>query len=520
MPNESIVSHKPSEVDSKVDSSRPSLDFVATIGYSFDQHKQASSMNLLFVSSELSSINGDSGLGHLVAHLGGALCALGHKVVAVVPLRQKAVVDQLSFARRLSPISVDLPDNSVDLFVYDGRLPSGVDVKLLEQDELFTDRPAITEDDDEPLRHTVLARAALQLAEGEAKQLGGWHILHAFSLPGSLSAFLAPTYPSLAQTRRVFTIENLEQVGRYDRSWVERLGMSWDDFTPEGIEFYGDLSLMKAGMVSAERLLMSGPTALSSACASRGGEGLEGVMCDRRSDTLSLPPGLDFARWNPTTDVNLSVHYDAEKRDGKVSCKAYLQNRLELPVRPGVPLIALAPPLNDLAQPLADVLEQVLRGDLQLVAPHGLAAPLADAVEQAIGRWPRRIAQLELTDSTWRHMLAGADVLMLDAPEGYEAKHLLAAQRYGALPMVRALGLARDLVVDLSNTLESGNGFLVYDDSPREVLAVVRRACATLLNGQPMQDALGRIMSVNSSWEDRARMLEQAYGELMSDDEG
>lgn len=476
-------------------------------------------MNLLFVSSELSPINGDSGLGHLVAHLGGALCALGHKVVAVVPLRQKAVVDQLSFARRLSPISVDLPENNVELFVYDGRLPSGIEVKLLEHDELFTDRTAITEDDDEPFRHVLLARAALQLADSEAIEREGWHILHAFGLPGSLAAFLAPTYPNLAQTRRVLTIEHLEQVGRCDRSWVERLGMSWDDFTPEGVEFYGDLSLMKAGMVSADRLLMSGPSALSSACASRGGEGLEGVMCDRRSDTLSLPPGLDFARWNPTTDVNLSVHYDADKRDGKVSCKAYLQNRLELPLRPGVPLIALAPPLNDLAQPLGEVLEQVLRGDLQLVAPQGLAAPLDDAVEQAIGRWPRRVARIELTPSTWRHMLAGADVLVLDAPGDYEAEHLLAAQRYGTLPVVRAFGLARDLVVDLSNTLESGNGFLVHDDSPREMLAVVRRACATLLNGQPMQDALGRIMSVNSSWEDRARKLELAYGELMANAE-
>lgn len=476
-------------------------------------------MNILFVSSELSPINGDTGLGHLVAHLGGALCALGHKVVAVVPLRQKAVVDQLSFARRLSPLSMDFSDTHVDLFVYDGRLPSGVEVRLLENDDLFSDRPAITEEDDEPLRHAALARAALQLAEEEATERGGWHVLHAFALPGALAAFLAPTYPNLAQTRRVFTIDHLEHIGRSERSWVERLGMSLDEFTPGGIEFYGDLSLMKAGMVSADRLIMSGHSAVSGACASRGGEGLEGVMSDRRSDTITLSPGLDFARWNPATDVKLSVRYDAEQRDGKVSCKAYLQNRLELTVRPGVPLIALAPPLDDLAKPLGDVLNQVLRGDLQLVAPQGLAAPLSDAVEQAIGRWPRRIARLELTDSTWRHMLAGADVLVLDAPRDYEAELLLAAQRYGALPMVRAFGLARDLIVDLSNTAESGNGFLVHDDSPREMLAVMRRACATLLNGQPTQDALSRIMSANSSWEDRARKLEQAYAELMSDPE-
>lgn len=472
-------------------------------------------MNILFITSELSPINSDSGIGHLVAHLGGALSALGHRVMAVVPLRTAAVVDRLSFARRLSPLTLDLGGSPLALSVYDGRLPSGIEVKVIEHQELFSDRPPISDDEDEPLRHAALAHAALRLASENTSQNGEWHVLHSFDLPAALAPFLAPNFEGLGHTKRVLSLAHIENIGRCDRSWVERLGLSWGDFTPGGIEFYGDMSIMKAGLVTADRLLMSGPSALSGACAIKGEQGLEGVMSDRRSATAMLPPGLDFARWNPATDVNLAVHYDAEQRDGKVSCKAYLQNRLELPIRPDVPLVALAPPLSDLAGPFGEVLDQIMRADIQLIAPNGLESELAGAIEKATRRSPRKLAQLSLNDITWHHVLAGADILILDAPREYDADLLLAAQRYGALPIVRAVGLARDLVVDLTNTADSGNGFLVYDDSPKEVLAVIRRACATLMYGQPIEDALSRIMSVNCSWEDRARKLEQLYTEML-----
>ena len=93
-------------------------------------------MNLLFVSADLSPLSGDSKLGSLVAQLGGALSSLGHDVTVCSPLHDQGLIDRFSLARRLSPLKLDLPDGDRDCFVYDGKLPSGVSVKVFEHPEL------------------------------------------------------------------------------------------------------------------------------------------------------------------------------------------------------------------------------------------------------------------------------------------------------------------------------------------------------------------------------------------------
>lgn len=480
-------------------------------------------MNILFVTGELlsnssSAADGGSGLGRLVAGLGGALSTLGHRVVVVAPLRHREEVERYSLARRLSPLIVDVPrgGEATAVYVFAGKLPSGAEVRLLDHEALFRGRPAVTADADEPLRLGVLARAALRLAEAEPPERGDVHVVQGFGLPGALALYLAPQSPRLARARRVLTLERLDEQGRCDRSWVDRLGLPWDGFTPEGFEFYGDLCLLKAGLVAADRVVMSGLSAIADALTPEGGRGLEGVLKARRAAMAPLGPGLDYAHWNPATDVHLQAHYDAEQREGKRRNKTRLQQLVQLPVQTQTPLVALAPPLDDVAAALGAALPRLLRSELQLLAPASGLAPAAEAaVEEARERFPRLVARVEPGTARWHQVLAGADLLLLDAPRGFEAEPLLAALRYGAVPIVRDLGLARDLVVDLTNTLESGNGFLVRSADTAELVAVVRRAHAAVRSGQPWQDALGRLMSPGCSWEDAAQNLEMIYAETM-----
>jgi starch synthase len=237
-------------------------------------------------------------------------------------------------------------------------------------------------------------------------------------------------------------------------------------------------------------------------------------MKARRAAIAPLAPGLDYAHWNPATDVYLQAHYDAEQREGKARNKTRLQQLVQLPVQTQTPLVALAPPLQDLAAALGPALPRLLRGELQVVAPSSGLAPAADAaIAEARERSPRLVSRVEPGTPRWHQVLAGADLVLVDAPRGFEAEPLLAALRYGAVPIVRALGLARDLVVDLTNTLESGSGFLVHADDPAELVAVARRAHAAARAGQPWQQALGRIMSRSCSWEDTAQKLEMIYQE-------
>jgi starch synthase len=267
-------------------------------------------------------------------------------------------------------------------------------------------------------------------------------------------------------------------------------------------------------MIVADRVVLNGAAAVAASCTQEGGHGLEGLAKARRSTLVALPPGLDYARWSPATDVRLPVHFDAEQREGKRACKARLQQLLDLPIQADAPVVALAPPLGDLADPLGRTLHRLLRGEIQVVAPRGLPPALDSAAEEARARYPRLVARPDLDEARWHLLLAGADLLILDAPRGFDADLLLAALRYGAVPVIRALGLGRDLVVDVTPTLDSGNGFVVQSADPQELVAVVRRAHAALLSGQPWRDTLGRVMSLSCSWEDTAQKLEQIYAEM------
>jgi len=474
-------------------------------------------MNLLLISGQLSPISGDDSMGRVVASYAAALGAAGHKVTACVPLCDPAAVDRWSLARRLSPIEVELPGRVVPVYIHDGRLPSGVEIKVLGNDELFLGSAWDDGDmsGDAPLRHAVLARAALALAAAEPEPPA---IVHGVSLTGALACHLAAkNAPEGAKT--VLSIEGVEDHGRCPKEWVERLGLGWEGFSPEGFEFYGDLSLLKAGLVAADRVLLPGYTAAADARSDGNGKGLEGVVTSRADAVTALLPGLDYATWNPATDAHLASRYDAELVTGKLSCKADLQNRLGLPVRGDLPLLAILPSLKDLAAPLAQVLDRLLRAEVQLVAPRGLARPLEASIDDAIGRWPDKVARVELDERAEHQLLAGADLALLDAPRDLEAHQLLSTLRYGALPIARREGLARDLLVDLTGTLESGNGFVVSTGEPTELLSTLRRAIGAFgrCGGEerPILAVTRRAMALRCSWEDVAGRLEQLYGELL-----
>lgn len=471
-------------------------------------------MNILVVTENLSPFTPDEPVGRAVGTLTAALAGLGHRVTACLPLRSQDAAERWSLARRLTPLAVEISGRTEALAVYTGKLPSGVEVRPLGH-EAFLDGGA-SGATPPALAQGLLARGALAWAATEPTPHA---LLHGVGLAGALACWIARAAAS-PRVPSVLWLDGLERQGRCGKEWVERLGLGWEGFTPEGFEFYGDLSVLKAGLVAADRVVLPGPSAVVDALSPASGGGLEGLVASRSEAVVGLLPGLDFARWNPATDGALASRYDAELLAGKASCKADIQNRLGLPVRADVALVALLPPLEDLSAALAKMLDRLLRADLQLVAPRGLARPLEEAVDAALPRFPDRIARVELDDRAEHQLLGGADLAVLDAPSDLEARQLLAALRYGALPIGRRAGLGRDLVVDLTASLDSGVGFVVQGDDPLELLSTLRRALSAFGRraggGRPLQEVIRRAMGIPRAWEEAAKRLEGVYAEAFA----
>ena len=100
----------------------------------------------------------------------------------------------------------------------------------------------------------------------------------------------------------VFTIHNLAYQGLFDKTWLPRLGLGWQDFTIGGFEFYDRLSFLKAGLAFSDAITTVSPTYAEEIQRPEYGDGFDGVIRARRDALAGILNGIDTDEWNPATD--------------------------------------------------------------------------------------------------------------------------------------------------------------------------------------------------------------------------
>jgi starch synthase len=478
-------------------------------------------VEILFVSTELAPFVKVGGLADVAAALPKALRGLGHKVTIVAPRFPEFEAAGLLVARRLTPIAVEMGGKAFEVTVYDGRLPSQVDLVLVDVPGMY-DRGGVygkgNEDyPDNALRFALFSRAAVEIAK--ARALGGapYDVIHCNDWP----AALVPVYkkeataqvPALAATRTILTIHNVAHQGVFPRDVVPTLGLGWEHFTIEGLEFYGKANVLKLGIVTADAVTTVSPTYAREIAGSQG-HGLEGVLAARGATLVGITNGVDNAVWNPATDAALAARYDAEDAANKTRCRGALQRELGLPLDTAAPIVLSVGRLvlqkgTDL---VAALIPRLLRAsDAQVVVcgdgDDALAAALSDAAKKSDGRAAFVRAASE---QVVHRAFAAADLVLV--PSRFEPCGLvqLYAHRYGALPVARATGGLVDTVVDCDAKLETGTGFLFQEDTVDALLGATERGIAAHAS-QRWPQLVRRVMRLDRGWERPARQYEQLY---------
>lgn len=478
-------------------------------------------MEIVFVTTELTPFVKVGGLADVSAALPKTLKALGHKITIVMP-RFAAFEDAgLLLARRLTPLSIDLGDRKFDVTVFDGRLPSQVDLVLVDVPALFSERAGVYGERgedyaDNAVRFAVLSRAAAEIIK--QREMGGAKpdVVHLHDWPTALVAKylrdLAVDIPT------VLTIHNIAHQGIFPKETLPSLGISWEDFTPSGIEFFGSLNLLKQGIVSATVVTTVSPTYAKEIQGEAEGRRLEGVL-QAKSRVLGIVNGVDYGVWNPATDSNLAARYDAEDASNKVRCKGALQKELGLPLDGSAPLLLnvgrLVPQKGiDL---VIEALPRILRGSNAQMMIAGDGEPgIASRLEEACGKSHGRAVFVRAAPEALVHrMFAAADIALV--PSRFEPCGLvqLYAQRYGAPPVAHATGGLLDTIVDCDARLETGTGFLFEEPSADHLYAAVQRAIAAFESDR-WPALRRRVMRLDRGWERAARQYEQVYRSMAS----
>lgn len=465
---------------------------------------------------------------HTALGLAKGLRALGHRTTLVAPLDAEIGESGLGLARRLSPLAVDVGGVAHERVVFDARLPSGVELVLLGGEV-----PGEASDPHEASRrwawfgHAIAAlarhRLGLVRAQGESE-------LEAVVAVGEGAGFATlairedakipardggPSPRLLAGLARVAIPIDPAHDHRLPREALAAIGVSAELFTPEGIEFYGEASLVKSAAIAADRVVALGESARHALTAPGAAHRLDGVYRARAAEIVSIGSGVDMAQYNPATDPHLVARFDADDTTGKARGRSSLLAELELDHAASLPLLAIIGRIDKtMEEGLVAALTRALRGELLVVIARTEPTALDASIERLIRTHHGRIAIKSNANEPFLHrVLASADFsLILDSvsASGTPAR---AALRYGTIPIAPKIAGMEEAIVDVDASLTSGTGILVANATGDELFGGIQRAVSAFSN-EAWPKLRRRAMRVEGGWERAARRLEAIIQQL------
>jgi starch synthase len=485
-------------------------------------------MRVLYITAELYPWVKSGGLGDVAAALPPALIAEGIDVRLLLP-GFRGFLDAFPGITDIARLTTPFVGERVRLGL--ARLPGTQGLAYLVDHPAFYDRPGSPyaspyggDWPDNHLRFGLFGWIAAELARGADP---GWRpdILHGHDWHTGLApAYLAAQPPRDGHIPTVFTVHNLAYRGPFPGALFPELALPPEFFSIDGVEFFGTVSFIKAGLFYSDRLTTVSPTYAREIQTPAFGWGLDGLLRARASLLTGILNGVDTRVWDPRHDAILPRPYgEGDTTAGKQAAKAALQRHLNLEPIEGAPLLGTVSrltPQKGLDLVLADLPDLVASGGQLAVLGSG-DGDLEQAFRAAAEKYRGRVGVMIGYDENLAHLIyAGSDVILV--PSRFEPCGLtqLYALRYGALPVVRRVGGLADTVVDATATnLAEGvaTGFAFDDDTPSALASAIGRATALFCEREIWQRMMRRAMARDFSWAAAARQYAAVYRMLRSD---
>lgn len=481
---------------------------------------------VLHVAAEMYPLLKTGGLADVVGALPPAQTQLGTHARVILPAFP-AVVAGLTQIEHVADLGPAFGLGNVRL--ERGVLAPHSTVVYIIRADAFYDRPGNPYLDsqhnqyaDSDRRFALLGWAAARIATGADPS---WrpHVLHAHDWHAGLASAYLKAYARDTGTEpvpSVITVHNLAYQGVFPAAEFRFLQLPSDFFSVDGVEFYGHLSFLKAGLFYADRITTVSPTYAREIQTHAQGAGLDGLLRTRTHDISGILNGVDQSVWNPLTDTSIDTPYSLEKFAGKAKCKAALQERVGLAKDEDALLFGVVSRLTEqkgLDLLLSAIPDIVQRGGQLVVLGTGDPA-LENGLKNEALAHPQNVAVVLGFDETLSHsIIAGSDIVMV--PSRFEPCGLtqLYALAYGSLPLVHRVGGLADTVTDssLENLADdTATGFVFTSFNRASLVAAIRRAFALKQRRQEWKAVVRRAMSEDFGWHASALKYIDVYREL------
>lgn len=481
-------------------------------------------MKILLASSEMVPFSKTGGLADVAGALAKSLSKLGHEVSVIVPFYKVAQQRGFEIEEIDRTFSVPISNREEYGEIFRMTLPEGPTVYFIgkaayyDRDELYRTPQGDYSDNAE--RFIFFSKAILQLCKvfrysPDVIHCNDWQT---GLVPIYLKAALRND-PIFERTGTLFTIHNIGYQGLFWHLDMHLTNLSWDLFKPNGIEFYGKINLLKAGIVGADIITTVSPRYAQEIQTEELGAGLDGILRKRSQRLFGVLNGVDYDEWNPETDKYIAANYGPNDLSGKARCKADLLEQFGLPSLDGTPVLGMVSRLTDQKgfDILVPVIDDILKEGYQFVLLgtgeekyHSLCTAMAQKYPQRMG------LKLTFSNKLAHKIEAGSDIFMM--PSRYEPCGLnqMYSLKYGTVPLVRATGGLDDTIIDYSTNPSTGNGFKFAEYTSRALLDEVREAHRYYLSRGEWERIIMNGFKCDFSWDASAKRYVELYQKAIS----
>lgn len=321
-----------------------------------------------------------------------------------------------------------------------------------------------------------------------------------------------------SKTKTMLTVHNLGYQGVFSKFEFSKIGLGWEYFTMQRLEFYDKVNILKGGLVFTDIIATVSPTYAREIQTEEFGCGLNGLLSERKGELFGILNGIDYEEWDPSKDKELNFHFSASRPEGKYKNKSSLQKELGLEQRADTPLIGIVSRLADQKglDLVARIINPLLKSDVQFVLLGTGEEKYHLLFEQIKKKYPGKASiNLKFDALLAKKIYAGADTFLM--PSRYEPCGLgqMISLRYGTVPVVRRTGGLADTITELDPNTMRGNGFLFERYDAPEFFDAVRKATGLYKRKDLWAKAVSNAMRCDFSWDKSAEKYLEVYKKLV-----
>ena len=477
-------------------------------------------LRVLFVTSEAVPFAKTGGLADVAGALPKFLEGLGCEVKVVMPYYRMVRKSGLPIQPVERPLEVTLGNETLQADLYQCELSGKNTVYFIGREEFFdreylygTSRGDYFDNAD---RFVFFSKAALAFCQSMnfSPDIIHHHEWQTGLIPALLRS-LDSKDPLFSHSAVVFTIHNIAYQGLFRKEKLSLTGLPIQMYNPEGIEFWGKINFMKAGIVYADVINTVSQKYSKEIQTVEYGYGLEGILRKRSRDLYGILNGVDYQDWDPSHDPHLISPYSLRDLSGKRACKKDLLKELGLPSSlEDVPVLGVISRLADQKgfDLLAEILEDLFDLDIGFVLLGTGEQKYHDLFTRIARKYPRKAGIRIAYDERLAHKIeAGADLFLM--PSKYEPCGLnqIYSLRYGTIPIVRATGGLDDTIVHYDPSTGKGNGFKFIRYVAKEFLRQIETAIRYYHQPEHWNRLLRNAMTADFSWAKSAESYVELY---------